>query len=123
MHKTSPFRFNLGFFTVAVLAVFALPAFAGSQARIVRLSDVQGSVQIDKNTGLGLESAFINLPITQGVHLHTGKNGRAEVEFEDGSSLRLTPNSTVEFTKLGLSDAGQRISEVNLTGGDRKSVV
>ncbi len=117
MRKTSPFRFNLGFFTVAVLAVSALPAFAGSQARIVRLSDVQGSVQIDKNTGLGLESAFINLPITQGVHLHTGKNGRAEVEFEDGSSLRLTPNSTVEFTKLGLSDAGQRISEVNLTDG------
>jgi len=33
---------------VLVAAIFALPAHAGSQARIVRLSDVHGSVQIDK---------------------------------------------------------------------------
>jgi hypothetical protein len=30
-------------------AFYALPALAGSQARIVRLRDVQGSVQIDKD--------------------------------------------------------------------------
>jgi hypothetical protein len=43
--------------------------------------------------------------------------GRAEIEFEDGSSLRLTPNTTVEFNKLGLSDSGKRISQVNLIEG------
>jgi hypothetical protein len=42
------------------------PLWPDSQARIVRLSDVQGSVQIDKNTGMGFENAFLNLPITQG---------------------------------------------------------
>ena len=39
---------------VALACAFvALPAMADSQARIVRLSDVQGSVEIDKNTGMG----------------------------------------------------------------------
>jgi len=114
MTTPSALKLSVAFCAVAVLAI---PALAESQARIVRLSDVQGSVQIDKNTGLGFENAFVNLPITQGVHLKTGATGRAEVEFEDGSSMRLTPNTTVEFSKLGLTDAGQRVSEVNLVEG------
>src|ERR1700686_4324154 len=101
----------------AACALLALPALADSQVRIVRLSDVQGSVQIDKNTGLGFENAFLNLPITQGSQVRTHDRGRAEIEFEDGSSLRLTPNTTVEFSTLGLSDSGQRISVVNLVEG------
>jgi hypothetical protein len=98
-------------------ALFSLPATAESQARIVRLSDVQGTVQIDKNAGLGFERAFANLPITQDTQLRTRENGRAEIEFEDGSTLRVTPNTTVQFSRLGLSDAGKRISEVELVEG------
>ena len=97
--------------------LLALPALAESQARIVRLSDVQGSVQIDKNTGLGFESAFLNLPITQGSRVRTRSNGRAEVEFEDGSSLRLTPNSEIEFSTLGRSESGNQISVVSVVEG------
>jgi FecR protein len=98
-------------------ALLALPALADSQARIVRLSDVHGSVQIDKNTGMGFESAFLNLPITQGTQIRTRDNGRAEVEFEDGSTLRLAPNTLVVFDTLGLNDAGTRTSTVNLANG------
>ncbi|HEV3307411.1 MAG TPA: DUF6600 domain-containing protein [Candidatus Sulfotelmatobacter sp.] len=103
--------------TALACALFALPAAAESQARIVRLSDVQGGVQIDKNTGLGFENAFLNLPITQGTQLRTRANGRAEIEFEDGSTLRVTPNTTVEFSTLGSSDGGKRFSTVNLVEG------
>ena len=110
-------RFGLVVLTAVACALLALPALADSQARIVRLSDVQGSVQIDKNTGMGFESAFLNLPITQGVQVQTRNNGRAEIEFEDGSTLRLAPNSKVEFTTLGLNDSGKRISVVNLVEG------
>jgi hypothetical protein len=110
-------RLHLVGLTALACALLALPALADSQARIVRLSDVQGSVQIDKNAGLGYENAFANLPVTQGTRLHTRENGRAEVEFEDGSAIRLTPNTTVEFSKLGLSEAGKRISAVNLVQG------
>jgi len=103
--------------TAAACALLALPALADSQARIVRLSDVQGSVQINKNTGMGFENAFLNLPITQGAQVRTHDRGRAEIEFEDGSSLRLTPNTTVEVSTLGRSESGQLISVVNLVEG------
>jgi hypothetical protein len=98
-------------------ALSALPAMADSQVRIVRLSDVQGTVQIDKNSGLGFERAFANLPVTQGTELRTLENGRAEVEFEDGSTLRLAPGTTVNFSRLALSDASNRLSTVNLVEG------
>ena len=117
MSKLVLSRSSIVFMTAAACALLALPALADSQARIVRLSDVQGSVQIDKNTGLGFENAFLNLPITQGAQVRTHDRGRAEVEFEDGSTLRLTPNTTVEFTALGLSDSGKRISTINLIEG------
>jgi len=117
MSKRSLSRFSMVALTVAACALLALPALADSQARIVRLSDVQGSVQIDKNTGLGFENAFLNLPITQGAQVRTHDRGRAEIEFEDGSTLRLTPNTTVEFSTLGLSDSGKRISVISLVEG------
>ena len=103
--------------TALVCALWALPAAAESQARIVRLSDVQGTVQIDKNSGLGFENAFANLPITQGTQLRTRESGRAEIEFEDGSTLRVTPKTTIKFSRLGLSDAGKRVSVVDLVAG------
>src|SRR5216684_8112972 len=90
-------RFSTVLLTASACALLALPALADSQARIVRLSDVQGSVQIDKNTGTGFENAFLNLPITQGTQIRTRDTGRAEIEFEDGSTLRLTPNTSVQF--------------------------
>jgi hypothetical protein len=117
MSKLSQSSFNFVLLAAAACALLALPALADSQARIVRLSDVQGSVQIDKNTGLGFENAFLNLPITQGAQVKTHDRGRAEIEFEDGSTLRLTPNTTVEFSTLGLNDAGKRISVINLVEG------
>jgi hypothetical protein len=100
-----------------VCAPFALPAMADSQARIVRLSDVQGAVQMNKNTGLGFENAFLNLPVTQGAQLRTRDNGRAEIEFEDGSTLRITPNTIIQFNTLNTNDAGKHISAVNLVEG------
>jgi hypothetical protein len=103
--------------TALVCALLAMPAAAGSQARIVRLSDVQGRVQIDKNSGFGFESAFANLPITEGTQLRAGENGRAEIEFEDGSTLRITPNTAVRFSTLGLSNAGKRTSVIDLVEG------
>jgi hypothetical protein len=117
MSKPSLSRSSMFLLAAVACTLLALPALADSQARIVRLSDVQGSVQIDKNTGMGFESAFLNLPITQGAQVKTRDRGRAEIEFEDGSTLRLTPNTTVEFNTLGLSETGKRISVINLVEG------
>jgi hypothetical protein len=101
----------------AILLFGGLPVKADSKARIVRLSSVEGSVQVDRNAGNGYEKAFLNLPLTQGTVLATEADSKAEVEFEDGSTLRLTPKSTIEFSALSLSDSGARISLVTLKAG------
>jgi FecR protein len=105
--------------TVAVLvaAFLVVSASAESKARIVRLSEVQGKVQIDRATGDGFDKAFINLPVIEGSRLKTGKDGRAEVEFEDGSALRMAPDSEVDFTRLALGDDGQKLSTAQLVSG------
>jgi hypothetical protein len=94
-----------------------VPAFPDSQIRMVRLSEVQGDVQVDRTTGQGFEKAFLNLPITQGVMLKTKKDGRAEVEFEDGSAIRVTPSTVIDFPQLSLRDSGTKVSAVHLQEG------
>src|ERR1700749_467279 len=70
-----------------------------SDIRIVRLSQVRGTVTIDRHIGRGYEESFANIPITGATKVHTDV-GLAEVEFEDNSSVRLTPDTEVEFTLL-----------------------
>ena len=107
----------LAMWAVLAAAFLVVSASAESKARIVRLSEVQGTVQIDRATGDGFDKAFINLPVIEGSKLKTGKDGRAEVEFEDGSALRLAPDSEVDFTRLALGDDGQKLSTVKLVSG------
>ena len=107
----------LAAWAVLAAAFLVVSASAESKARIVRLSQVQGTVQIDRTTGDGFDKAFINLPVIEGSRLKTGKDGRAEVEFEDGSALRLAPGSEVDFTRLALGDDGQKLSAVQLVSG------
>ncbi|MFI5112205.1 MAG: DUF6600 domain-containing protein [Terriglobales bacterium] len=95
--------------------VFAPSARADSQARIVRLSLVDGSVQIDR--GQGFEKAITNMPITQGMKLSTADDARAEVEFEDGTTLRLAPRTDIEFPALGLRTSGARVTTVLVSQG------
>ena len=98
-----------------VCGLFTLFAFADSQVRIVRLSDLDGEVQIDHGTGY--EKALRNMPITQGAKLWTKGGGLAEVEFEDGSTVRLTPDTIVEFPQLSLRDSGAKVSTVEVNQG------
>src|ERR1700749_1916045 len=54
-----------------------------SQARIVRISYVEGDVRLD--SGEGYESETMNVPLTERNWLQTGSDGWAEVQCEDGS--------------------------------------
>ncbi len=87
-----------------------------SKVRIVRLSEVKGAVQLDRSNGRGLEPAITNLPIVEQNRLQTA-TGVAEVEFEDNSSLRLGPDSIVEFPDLSRTAAGTTVSSVHLVKG------
>jgi FecR protein len=87
-----------------------------SKVRIVRLSEVRGDVQIDLNSGSGFEKAMTNLPIVEQNRLRTG-TGVAEVEFEDNSTLRLAPDTLVEFPQLELMASGAKASSVRVLKG------
>ena len=98
------------------LFLASLSAVAKSNVRIVRLSYVEGSVQIDRNTGK-YEKAFANLPIVEGAKVRAQSDSRAEIEFEDGSTLRIVPDTTVQFPELSLEDSGAKISTVEVLSG------
>ena len=95
---------------VAALSAFLLAsaAWAENHARIVRLSYTKGEVQIDR--GQGHEKALLNMPIVEGMKISTGSDGAAELEFEDGSTVRLTPDSLLDVQKLASSDDGAALS-------------
>jgi hypothetical protein len=92
----------------------ALPG--DSHVRIVRLSDVKGIIALDRKTGNGFEQTMQNMPIVEGEKLQTG-DGYAEVEFEDNSTLRLSPNSQIEFPLLALRSSGAKASTMNVVKG------
>jgi FecR protein len=104
-------------FWAVLMAFLAVSASAESKARIVRLSDVQGSAQMDRGNGDGFEKAYLNMPIIEGAKLKTGSNGKAEIEFEDGSVMHVVPDSQLVFTHLGLGDDGQKLTTVELAEG------
>ncbi len=106
----------LALITAFVLAA-ATGAFAESHVRIVRLSYLSGQVQTDRATGEGLERAILNTPITQGVRIVTGNDGLAEVEFENGSAVRIAENSEVQFLGLSMNDNGAKINKIELAKG------
>ena len=92
-------------------------------ARVVRLSVVDGDVQVarpraendNQSMDSSWEQAVVNLPIQQGYSVATGQ-GRAEIEFENGATARLAENSLLQFTELALSNGG-RITRLTLTQG------
>ena len=113
-------------FLVLILVSFALPpaAFAdSSHARIVRLSYVQGDVRFARefhqdslaDSKAVWENGQLNLPIREGNALSTG-NGRAEVEFENGTLAFLGSNTIIEFFDLSLRD-GSRVTRLVLRQG------
>jgi len=87
-----------------------------SHVRIVRLSDVKGTLSLDRNTGNGFEATMPNMPIVQGQKLRTA-DGYAEIEFEDNSTLRVAPNSLVAFPLLALRSSGAKASTIQVVRG------
>jgi hypothetical protein len=87
-----------------------------THVRIVRLSDIKGKVTMDRAIGHGPEPTMQNMPIVQSAALATGE-GYAEVEFEDGSTLRLAPNTGVRFPLLVLRSTGAKASTILVDRG------
>jgi hypothetical protein len=135
--------FSFGAFAFLLLASLssAPSAFAdASHIRIIRISYVQGDVRLARdvkgdplagNENITWENAELNLPIRQGFVIST-ENGRAEVEFENGSLALIGENTVLQFFDLSLEDGskttrlvlrqGTASFSVNPSNGDYFSV-
>src|SRR5262249_16055324 len=107
------FQHSLSFAFLSVCSLLAsVVAIAdSSHARIVRLSTVQGDVRIAHDVkGDSLQApegawqrADLNLPIRHADAIATD-NGRAVIEFENGTSVFLAEHSVIEFYDLSLDE-------------------
>jgi len=90
-------------------------------AQIVRISYVEGDVRIQRGDPTGRpggavwEKAIANLPLETGFSLATGA-GRAEIEFENASTIYLGENSVLTFNDLH-ETAGVPFTELGLLSG------
>jgi len=109
-------RFALAVAAVLFLLVPVLSA-QNSHARIVRLSYMDGQVQVDRNSGQGMDKALLNMPIVEGMKLSVEQGGHAEVEFENDSTMRLVGPAQVTFKELTLDPDGKKNTLVGIQNG------
>src|SRR5580698_1636674 len=95
--------FRLALLSAAVFAAVPLSspaqddnAGASTPIRAARLTSSQGTVTVTDGNNPSAP-AQMNLPLLAGVQIATGNDGQAEIEFEDGSVARLTPNSVLSL--------------------------
>jgi hypothetical protein len=102
-----------------VLGFVARPCFAesGKVFRTARLTFLSGDVRVEQSGSSTSSKAVVNLPLVEGAVLSTGNDGQAEVEFEDGSLLRLTPHSGAGLVKLTVDSSGEYRTRVSILGG------
>jgi len=84
-----------------------------SQGAAARLSSVDGGVQVVQDRQVLADPAAVNTPLFDGMLVTTSQDGKAEVQFQDGSVVRVAPGSSLSIVTL--SGAGG--TELALNGG------
>ena len=115
--RNSFIRLALGGGLITLLAAGMLWAQDDSHARIVRLSLVEGTVTVQRPDVPDWSEAPVNTPLQEGFKLSTAESSFAEVEFENGSTLRLGQLSLLEFSQLALQPSGGKINRLALLRG------
>ena len=87
-----------------------------TDVRAVRLSDVQGAVQVSGGDA-AFSQAQLNMPVVEGMKLVAAADGRAEIQFEDGSVTRITPNSSITLTQLSRKADGSAVTVISADSG------
>jgi hypothetical protein len=129
MNDLRGFRFRLNAGILACMFLFVAALVARSQdtdadppqqphpdMRAARLSYVQGAVKLTQGNQIIADPAPVNTPVFEGAVLTTQEDGQAELQFDDGSVARLSPNSSLQIAVLRQEDNSGK-AEVLLTSG------
>ena len=105
--RTEERRLGLGL-AVLVLGAVALapnlcaPTMPGrAPSGAARLSSVEGQVRLSQGGQVIADPAVVNAPLFAGTQMQTGDDGKAEIQFDDGSVARLSPDSALTLTSVG----------------------
>jgi hypothetical protein len=88
--------FLSAFFLVGLVAI----ATERDDARLARLSYLEGRVSFQAGNDVDWAAASINMALQPSDRVYTGESGRAEIEFDDGSVLRLAEKTDIEVLSL-----------------------
>jgi hypothetical protein len=102
---------------LAVAAPASLAQEVASHARIVRISYLEGTVQLNG------QPATINTPITEGAVLATAPDALAEVQFEDGSAIRMASETQITFAQLARLSTGEAMTRADLDAGEAEFLI
>src|ERR1051325_2076408 len=100
------------------LTLLLIPALLGAgENRYARMGDFQGSVEVQLRAPDAWIAAERNLPLVESSWARTGPAARLEVELDEGSALRLGPNSQFEISDYTRLSTGQRVTLLSLDRG------
>jgi len=69
-------------------------------SRMGRISYLSGHVGFQHVGDTDWSAASVNMPLQIGDRIYTGEGGRAEIQFDDGSTYRLAEKTDIEFLTL-----------------------
>lgn len=125
LKNPSPLGIAVGISSFALM-MMTLPAPAqtagkesgtGGPVRLARVSYTSGSVSFRTGDQDPWSSAAPNMPLRQGAEITAGNASRVEIQFDDGSRLRLGPGSMITLTQL-FSDSQGEFTQLTLRGGE-----
>ena len=85
---------------IVLSASGALAANDDSYIQLTRISLIDGNVGYQRIPDEEWSAVSVNMPLEPGDRIYTGRNGRVEIEFEEGSVLRLAENTDIEVLTL-----------------------
>jgi FecR protein len=109
--------FHFLFILAAASFAFAQDSSDNNNVRAVRISHVEGTAQLIDDGGVVFDEVHANMPVTEGMRIKTGGDGRVEVQFEDGSVARETPNSVIRFEQLQRTATGDTVTRIEAAAG------
>jgi FecR protein len=83
------------------------------KARVVRISMMDGEVNLKRNGNQDWETARLNYPLVEGDTVNTGNDGRLEIQIDSRNFVRLAANSVLRIVTL--RDEGIAISAIEGT--------
>ena len=91
------------------------------KARVVRISLIDGEVNLKRNGNSDWERARLNYPLVEGDTIATEKDSRLEIQIDARNFVRLTANSVLRIVTL--RDEGIALSVVEGTATDSSGKV